>query len=350
MGLTIFKCLFYFIINFLSLFKNKKTHLIKNKMAMINYGPNFLVLLNHNSSFADSVSKGSNRIISNVSLDLVPTMSKSVNTVACNCSNAYTMHNFYIEPKSQSNCNDSSLNYNSSKTLNNIQIASASSSNVSFNIRRKFSPEEDVQLSKLIEIYGPKKWDTIALSMPGRTGRQCRDRFTNYLDPSLTNGPWTKEEDIMLQQKVYEIGLHWNIIAKFFKGRSTNNIKNRWYTYFCKQKQYFSSQNMLVNNQKCELKSSKTNSGNKCQSDGIIMDNITNKNFCKEKNCENNSIIRMNENIGKLNSSNSIDQNQQIDFFIKNYKNEKKIFFPPISPPDNIFNFDHNQGILSFIC
>ena len=80
------------------------------------------------------------------------------------------------------------------------QIISSSSSHLSH--RHKFSPEEDENLRKLIEINGPKKWDHIALSMPGRTGRQCRDRYHNYLDPVLTNGPWTSDEDNILEEKV----------------------------------------------------------------------------------------------------------------------------------------------------
>ncbi|OHT17172.1 hypothetical protein TRFO_41257 [Tritrichomonas foetus] len=101
-------------------------------------------------------------------------------------------------------------------------------------IRHKFTPEEDRQLNKLVATHGPRKWDKIALSMPGRTGRQCRDRFHNYLKPTLVNGPWNAEEDSLLERKVFEIGQHWNKIAKFFRGRSANNIKNRWYTYISK--------------------------------------------------------------------------------------------------------------------
>lgn len=101
--------------------------------------------------------------------------------------------------------------------------------------RRKFSHEEDLKLSQEIAVYGPRKWNQIALALPGRTGRQCRDRFHNYLNPNLINGPWTNEEDILLEQKALELNQHWNKIAKYFVGRSANNIKNRWYTYISKK-------------------------------------------------------------------------------------------------------------------
>ena len=101
--------------------------------------------------------------------------------------------------------------------------------------RRKFTQVEDQVLKRMIEIHGPHRWDMIAKSIPGRTGRQCRDRYKNYLMSNLSNGPWTQEEDDLLFKKYQEFGSHWSIISKFFKGRSTNNLKNRWYTYHCKQ-------------------------------------------------------------------------------------------------------------------
>lgn len=97
--------------------------------------------------------------------------------------------------------------------------------------RHKFTAEEDSLILELVHHHGARRWDFIAQSLPGRTGRQCRDRYRNYLMTDLHNGPWSKEEDEQLIQKVEEFGSHWSKIAKFFKGRSPNNLKNRWYTY-----------------------------------------------------------------------------------------------------------------------
>lgn len=96
--------------------------------------------------------------------------------------------------------------------------------------RHQFSAQEDAMLVKQVGIYGDKNWDQIAEVVPGLTGRQCRDRFRNYLMPNLNNGPWTRQEDILLIEKFHEIGPHWSKIASYFPDRSSNNIKNRWYT------------------------------------------------------------------------------------------------------------------------
>lgn len=97
--------------------------------------------------------------------------------------------------------------------------------------RKKFSPEEDEELKKLVEKMGSKKWEQIAKEMPGRTGRQCRDRYQNYLIPGFFNGQWSKEEDDLLMIKYHEFGSQWSKMAQFFNQRSANALKNRW-NYF----------------------------------------------------------------------------------------------------------------------
>ena len=98
-------------------------------------------------------------------------------------------------------------------------------------IRKLFTPQEDALLTKIM-FQGPfETWIAVAEQLPGRTPRQCRDRWVNYLSPSNKNGPWTSEEDQLLTEKYMEHGPQWTTIAKFFDGRSENNVKNRWYTY-----------------------------------------------------------------------------------------------------------------------
>lgn len=103
------------------------------------------------------------------------------------------------------------------------------------NQRRKFTPEEDEQLRRLVEENGAHKWDYIATSMPGRTGRQCRDRYQNYLCPGISRDEWTAEEERLLIEKHAEFGSHWAKMTRFFPGRTGTALKNRWNYYVSRQ-------------------------------------------------------------------------------------------------------------------
>lgn len=61
------------------------------------------------------------------------------------------------------------------------------------NIRRsKWTEEEDRQLTNAVETIG-MKWSQVRTFVPGRTGPQCRDRWTKILDPSLNKAEWSDE-------------------------------------------------------------------------------------------------------------------------------------------------------------
>ncbi|ETV82352.1 hypothetical protein H257_05011 [Aphanomyces astaci] len=57
-----------------------------------------------------------------------------------------------------------------------------------------WTDEDDQLLGSLVERFGPS-WKHIATNFPGRLGKQCRERYRNHVDPSLTHEPWTLDED-----------------------------------------------------------------------------------------------------------------------------------------------------------
>lgn len=95
-------------------------------------------------------------------------------------------------------------------------------------VRQKFSPEEDQKLKDLVMELGESNWNEVANRIGTRTARQCRERFKNYLSPSIKNDPWTEEDNETLRLKYAEFGPKWSQIAKFFPTRSEVNIKNHW--------------------------------------------------------------------------------------------------------------------------
>ncbi|KAK8836263.1 hypothetical protein M9Y10_039895 [Tritrichomonas musculus] len=92
----------------------------------------------------------------------------------------------------------------------------------------KFTKNEDMKLKYLIDKYSTKDWEKIAEHLPPRTARQCRDRWTNYIDPNLSQEPWSHDEDNVLLEMHEKYGNHWKKIGKYLPKRSKNNIKNRW--------------------------------------------------------------------------------------------------------------------------
>lgn len=57
-----------------------------------------------------------------------------------------------------------------------------------------WTPEEDAHLFELTEEFGPEKWVIIASKMVTRTGKQCRERWHNHLDPN--SRPYFHDTDI----------------------------------------------------------------------------------------------------------------------------------------------------------
>jgi hypothetical protein len=102
----------------------------------------------------------------------------------------------------------------------------------------KWTEDEDSKLEGAVQTHGGKNWAAIAAPVPGRSKRQCQNRWHHSLvsniDPTTARkGSWTEDEDIKLKNAVQ---LHncksWDEIATFVPGRRKNQCLNRWNTIY----------------------------------------------------------------------------------------------------------------------
>ncbi|KAG5180027.1 hypothetical protein JKP88DRAFT_154799, partial [Tribonema minus] len=89
---------------------------------------------------------------------------------------------------------------------------------------------EDKRLAVLVAHFN-QAWSSVARYMPGREPKQCRERFNNVVNPALLrSGPWTPEEDALLESMMQQTGHRFADAARCLPGHSYNDVKNRFNT------------------------------------------------------------------------------------------------------------------------
>lgn len=123
---------------------------------------------------------------------------------------------------------------------------------------RKWTKEHDSFIQSMVETYGTRDWNVVADNVnrkfpsANRSAKECRLRWQRRIHPSLARHHWSEYEEVQLLLAHKEYKNSWSEISKALPGKTSNSIKNRFYTIFRKVKNKIKKEDYSYDSQ-CEI-------------------------------------------------------------------------------------------------
>ncbi|KAG1655327.1 hypothetical protein FOA52_006723 [Chlamydomonas sp. UWO 241] len=93
-------------------------------------------------------------------------------------------------------------------------------------IKRRWLPAEDARLAQLVAEHGQENWSAVSDELQGRSQQACMGRW-RQLDPSR-KGAWDPREDERLASLVARLGHAWTAMSNTMPGRTPQQCRARW--------------------------------------------------------------------------------------------------------------------------
>lgn len=94
----------------------------------------------------------------------------------------------------------------------------------------EWTPAEEVFLARLAQASADPNWFECSILLKSRSPEECRKQWAKRQEEFDVNRPWKHNEQVLIFRLILRFGFLWKKIAEQVPGRTSNKIKNLFYS------------------------------------------------------------------------------------------------------------------------